>query len=158
MKTAQKKMSEPKKIGFIVATAITSFLLLFIALLSFGREDVKKCTVVIGNKTFNNVELADTAEKLVMGLSGRQAKQTMLFKFPASGYYSFWMKDMLFSLDLVWISDKMKVVNIDRNLAPCANITNCERYNPPEPIMYVLELPAGTAHSLKINQTVQIKY
>ena len=60
----------------------------------------------IGEETFI-VEIADNDEERVRGLSLREpieANRGMLFIFDVSGNYSFWMKDMLFALDIIWIN------------------------------------------------------
>jgi len=44
--------------------------------------------------------------------------QAMLFIFDKPGYYPFWMKDMKFSLDIVWASGNKQVVDIQKNIAP----------------------------------------
>lgn len=97
------------------------------------------------------VEIADIQEKRIQGLSGRQSlpeNQGMLFVFNTSDHYSFWMKDMNFDLDFVWIKGD-EVVEITRNVRP-------EDYQPPKSlssknkINKVLELNAGVAEKLNI--------
>jgi uncharacterized membrane protein (UPF0127 family) len=69
----------------------------------------------------------------------------MLFIFPVPSLYGFWMKDMRFPIDIVWISDN-RVVGISHNIPPAAQQSLVlPRYYPPRPVSLVLELPAGTA-------------
>src|SRR5690242_15708811 len=52
------------------------------------------------------VKKADTPAKQQQGLSGTASlplDQGMLFIFPKDGTYAFWMKDMNYSLDIIWI-------------------------------------------------------
>ena len=97
------------------------------------------------------VEIADTPEKQEKGLSGRDSLpegQGMLFVFPKSDHYSFWMKDMKFGLDFVWIEGD-KVVEITPRVRP-------EDYQPPkamisgEKVDKVLEISAGMAEKLSV--------
>ena len=80
-----------------------------------------------------------------MGLSYRKflpSDQGMLFIFPESGSYGFWMKDMNFSLDMVWLDQDKKVVGIVTNATP---ESYPDVFMPPSLIKYVLELNAGVA-------------
>src|SRR3989338_5701660 len=52
------------------------------------------------------VTVADTPESRERGLSGRDglaSDEGMLFVFQNDGYHTFWMKDMLFSIDIIWL-------------------------------------------------------
>lgn len=95
------------------------------------------------------IEVADSEEERSQGLSGRKSldgKEGMLFVFPGGNAYpSFWMKDMLFPLDIIWI-DNSKVVKIEKNIpAPDkgAGDASLTLYHPDKPIDYVLEVNAG---------------
>ena len=71
----------------------------------------------------------------------------MLFVFPEPRQPSFWMRGVLFALDLIWIRDGM-VVQIDASVPPSPKDTpddQLPRYQPDEPITHVLELTAGSA-------------
>lgn len=97
------------------------------------------------------VEIADTPEKREKGLSDRDSlpeDQGMLFVFPESDYHLFWMKNMRFGLDFIWLQGS-KVVEITLRIKP-------EDYQPPnvmkpkEKVDKVLEVNAGTAEKLNI--------
>lgn len=107
-----------------------------------------------------NVEVADTAAKQEKGLSGRQSMpqdQGMLFVFQKPGYYSFWMKDMKFSLDFVWISGG-EVTEITEGVDPAdyqsvsASSRGGQLKNlvPQKEVDKVLEVNAGTVKRLGI--------
>lgn len=64
-------------------------------------------------------ETALTAEKQAKGLGGRKnlgANRAMFFEFKRAGQYGFWMKDMNFDLDIIWILDD-KIVYIAKNVS-----------------------------------------
>ncbi|OGZ33897.1 MAG: hypothetical protein A2Y98_03465 [Candidatus Portnoybacteria bacterium RBG_19FT_COMBO_36_7] len=97
------------------------------------------------------VEVADTAQKQVQGLSGRSSlpeNQGMLFIFDRPDHYSFWMKEMNFTLDFIWISGR-QIVQINENIQP-------QDYQPPktltpnEKVDMVLEVNAGLVQKMNI--------
>jgi len=111
------------------------------------------------NDTKIFVEVADTVQKQAQGLSGRDSlpeNQGMLFVFNQPNYYSFWMKEMKFPLDFVWIDNK-QVAEITQNVQP-------QDYQPPktltpkEKVDMVLEINAGEAEKLNIKVGDKIIY
>ena len=99
------------------------------------------------------VDIADTEIKQAQGLSGRQRlaqNQGMLFEFgPTLTRPEFWMKDMGFDLDFVWIQQN-KIIGITKNVpAPAAGTPDSELklYNPPVAVNEVVEVDAGWAES-----------
>lgn len=108
--------------------------------------------VTIGNNTWN-VEIAGNEQDRVNGLSSRKTlypKKGMLFAFDKMGTQSFWMKDMLISLDMIFFDDNWKIVEIDSNLSPSSFP---EIFGNKIKSQYVLEINAGEADSygLKVN-------
>ena len=81
---------------------------------------MKKALVNIGSRAFR-ADVADNMFTRAKGLSGRAvlaADEAMLFVFPLAWRYSFWMKDMKFNLDIVWIRNGA-IVDVSENvLAP----------------------------------------
>ena len=102
------------------------------------------------NEARINVLVADTQQERAAGLSGYAGLPEdagMLFVFPEPRQPSFWMRGVLFALDLIWIRDGM-VVQIDASVPPPPPNTpddQLPRYHPTEPITHVLELTAGSA-------------
>ncbi len=89
------------------------------------------------------VEAADTDDERIRGLSGREKLDpgsSMVFVFDNSATHCMWMKDMKFSLDMVWLDEDKKITEIKKNLKP-------ESF--PEEFCahgkYVIEMNAGTA-------------
>ena len=114
----------------------------------------------VGEKIIK-VEIADTDLKLKRGLSGREKiedDEGMLFVVPENSIPSFWMKDMKFPIDIIWIDD-LKVVGILENLpVPSETESELPRYQPKYPIDYVLEVKAGFAkdNNIKIGDEVEL--
>ncbi len=113
-------------------------------------------TIQLGRQTIR-VSVADTESTRKQGLSGRSGlagDEGMLFVFPKDGNYAFWMKDMRFSIDILWLSSDGVVVYMAQNVSPD---TYPQNFAPNTPARYVLELPAGYAgaHTLEIGDMVE---
>lgn len=105
-------------------------------------------TITVGSTTFD-VEMATTMAEQSCGLSGRTGlgdNQGMLFPFGSGGQQTFWMKDMTFSLDMIWISDG-KVVGAAQDVPPPLpgiQLWQLKLYSSPPDTDTVLEVNAGT--------------
>jgi uncharacterized membrane protein (UPF0127 family) len=100
------------------------------------------------------LEVVADEEQRAQGLMFRDQLRPntgMLFVFPSDGEYSFWMKNTLIPLDMIWIDTSQTIVHIKRDVPPC-KIENCPSYGPGVQSRYVLELAAGEAakHNLKV--------
>lgn len=123
---------------------------------SLPQKQVAITSVMIGKKTVK-VEVMDTDEKRSQGLSGRTALpdgQGLLFDFTNvdNRLPGFWMKEMLFDIDILWIADN-KVIAINRNVPkpdPNIPLRQLPVYYPPAEVDYVLEVPAGFSERNKI--------
>jgi uncharacterized membrane protein (UPF0127 family) len=115
--------------------------------------------VIIGTTTVA-VEVADTEASREQGLSDRAGlaqNSGMLFVFDTPGNPGFWMKDMEFSLDMLFIDTNGTIVTLDQNLSPDSYHQNPPQvFYPASAIQYVLEVPAGfaAAHGIVQGQTV----
>ncbi len=115
-----------------------------------GQPTLPTKQMQIGTTTLT-VEIASTEQERTDGLSGRLSllpAHGMLFIFDSPGEYGFWMKEMRFSLDIIFINNA-KVVTVDANLSPQ---TYPEAFYPLSPAQYVLEVPAGFASEHSIMQ------
>jgi uncharacterized protein len=96
------------------------------------------------------VALADTPAKQSKGLGGCKnvpRNAGMYFAFTDEQQRIFWMKDMLTSIDIIWLKDD-KVVGIEKNvsnLPPRVPDSELPTYTSPVPIDAVLEVGAGKA-------------
>ena len=101
------------------------------------------------------VEIADTPSKFSQGLMYRTylAKEHgMLFKFPYSKAWAFWMKNTLIPLDIIWLNENKRVIYFLDKVQPCINSSECPLYSPlnTNKAKYVLELGAGERERLHI--------
>jgi len=116
--------------------------------------------VIIGDIKIK-VEVADDPVEMQAGLSGRESldeNHGMLFVFAEPGQPAFWMKDMKFPIDIIWIQND-RVVDLAPNL-PVVAAEFLSTYAPKEPANYVLEVNAGFVeeHGVKVGDRVDIKY
>ena len=98
--------------------------------------------VQIGGQSVR-VDLAMSAEAQTRGLSGRASLpegEGMLFIFDRPGKHMFWMRDMNFTIDIIWITEDWRVVYIEKNAAP---ESYPKFFGPDAYVKYVLEVPAG---------------
>ncbi|KKT82583.1 MAG: hypothetical protein A3B99_03250 [Candidatus Yanofskybacteria bacterium RIFCSPHIGHO2_02_FULL_44_12b] len=129
-----------KKISLIAAAIV----LLFFVLKSSDTDQANEQKITIGRAGLR-VETADTASERQKGLSGRNSlgdEWGMLFIFPYPQTPGFWMKDMKFPLDIIWIGPDKSVMDIARNIS---SETFPAIFRPPGPVLYVLEVNAGWA-------------
>ena len=113
-------------------------------------SNLKQGKVKIDGVTFN-VLVADTPIDRRTGLSGRKeigTREGMLFVFDQNGKQSIWMKDMLFPIDIIWISENYHIVEIKRDATPDSYP---EVFSNIRPARYVLELPAGSIDTFSLN-------
>jgi uncharacterized membrane protein (UPF0127 family) len=100
----------------------------------------------ITEKNFTiEVQLADSVDLQALGLSGRDGlskKSGLLFVFNQDAYYPFWMKDMSFAIDIIWINADKKIVHIEHAIQP---YTYPQTFASPELARYVLEVASGIA-------------
>ena len=104
------------------------------------------------------VMIASTSEQQSLGLGGRDslpANEGMLFPFASPGRYGFWMKDMRFSLDMVWIAPDKSVMAVIQDISPA---TYPEVLYPPGDISYVLELNADSAVKFGIATSTKLVF
>ncbi|OGG80718.1 hypothetical protein A3A39_00130 [Candidatus Kaiserbacteria bacterium RIFCSPLOWO2_01_FULL_54_13] len=118
---------------------------------------VASSTVQLNDRTVR-VTVADSNEERERGLSGRGGlapDEGMLFIFPEDGVYSFWMKDMRFAIDILWISREGVVVDVRENVSP---ETFPAVFEPRIEARYVLELPAGWVkeYSVEVGDVVRL--
>lgn len=108
-----------------------------------GISNTERPAVEINGRVIG-VEIADSFEKQRQGLSDREELTQgtgMLFVWDNKQVRTFWMKNMYFPLDIIWITDG-QVVNISENLPPEGEVPK-NTYSSIFPVDYVLEVNAG---------------
>jgi uncharacterized protein len=163
--------------SYIIVLLITISLLSISAYFIFDKP--KPASVLRNNKTYQtelrhdakiligsseiSVQTAKTSEEKAKGLSGKKflnEDEGMVFVFLNKTYPAFWMIDMNFPIDIIWISEDT-IVHIDENVPPPEpeqNEKNLPLYRPPEAINYVLEVNAGFSqkNGIKVGDKVDL--
>lgn len=123
--------------------------LIFVMGTTFLNKPFRQSRVTIGGKTVK-VEVAQSIKDKEKGLSGRAGLPEgsgMLFVFPKPDYYGFWMKDMNFPIDIIWIGQDYKVVDVSADVSPA---TFPKIFLPKEPAQFVLEVNSGWSKETKV--------
>lgn len=104
------------------------------------------------------VDVVNTPETRGRGLSGREQlgkDEGMWFVFDHPARYGFWMKDMNFPIDIIWLDDRYRVVHIEANVSPN---TYPKSFTPDEESLYVLEVAAGRAEVAGITEGATLTF
>jgi uncharacterized membrane protein (UPF0127 family) len=135
--------------------------ILFVALFAYGKSNATVLDImhISINSTAIAVEVANTPKTIQQGLSGRSSLKPgtgMWFVFHKPDQYGFWMADMRFPIDIIWVGSDLHIVDITKSAAP-ESYPNI--FKPREPARYVLEVPAGFAlhNAIKIGDRVIIR-
>lgn len=138
------------------AIVVLFAVVLIITLLVTGK---KTTTAQINNQTFK-VEVAKTETERQIGLSGKESLSSdkgMLFVFDNPDYHSFWMKDMKFPIDIIYLSGEKVVTVVENAEPPTSPNENLVIYQPEEKADRVLEVNAGTVQKYKITKGSVVK-
>ena len=142
-----------------------SFLFLFLMLLSsvaykeienvLAQEQEQNQTSLVTVGGVNLItSLSTTPDSQSKGLAIKDSlneNEGMLFIFEIPQKYSFWMKDMKFPIDIIWINSDGKIVHIEKNLPPCVFLLPCPSYTPNDDSLYVLEVVSNFTNKFDIN-------
>lgn len=132
---------------------------LWLATTSFVQHrvlNIKQNPYLEIGETKLKTEIADDEAKRTLGLSRRAslpAGQGLLFIFDTPGQYGFWMKDMNFPIDIIWIDANWQIADITAKVSP---ESFPQIFYPRATIKYVLETNAGWAlkNNLQIGESV----
>ncbi len=153
MESLSKFLKE--NIRLLLGAIVVIFLALLIISYVLSRQTTK---VTVGTTTFN-AKIADSEKEREIGLSKTNKltdKEGMLFLFENSSKYSFWMKDMKFPIDIIFIRNG-KVVDVVKNAKPVNANSPLDIYQPEEEADKVLEINAGLSDKLNIVKGTIIK-
>lgn len=151
-------IKNPAFAGLIILVVVSLvFILSFkLAATNCGSDYRSDETININGQQMH-LQVAKTSKELTQGLSGKAcigADQAMLFDLGRPGDYSFWMKGMHFSIDIVWLNSKREVIAIDKDVSPR---TYPKSFDASQPVGYVIEMQAGRAAELGIKNGDLIK-
>lgn len=136
----------------------TSLLFVFI-LLFLNVLYAQEYKMICFSQLCLNVELAQSNSEREKGLMLRKQlndDEGMLFIFEQDGVYGFWMKNMLISLDILWLDKNMEIVDISERVKPC--LDECVPFYPQKEVRYVLEVREGFVEKNNIKRGQILKF
>lgn len=133
---------------------LTSFI--FLGMSKSAPEPVTSGQIRLGEALFN-LEIADSDAERVRGLSYRERlpeDNALLFVFDNEERHGIWMKDMYFSIDIVWLDKDKRVIHTEENISP---ETFPKVFKPASSSLYVIELNSGTVKekNIKVGDLVE---
>jgi uncharacterized protein len=133
-------------------------------ILNFDESKTKSLPHQV-NVTINNVKLqadvALTPDEQTKGLAIKdtlKSNEGMLFPYDKPRILSFWMKDMKFPIDILWLNADKRVAHIEESLQPCSPLLPCLSYAPDVQAQYVLETVAGFSSSHGITEGTPVEF
>ena len=116
--------------------------------------------VELGGQRYQ-VEVADDDAERARGLMFRDelaAGTGMIFLHDREEPQAYWMKNTKIPLDILYFDNARKLVAQQRDVPPCTAGDACPPYPSNAPARYVLELNAGEAAKLKLQNGAQLKF
>lgn len=168
-----KRVPVSMRLAGLAAVCLITLGIIVWSLLPYGKTGAVDCAfripdpdgpqpVVYGDavprKTCMGLERAVTNSARTLGLSNRPsmpADRGMLFVYDTTGEYCMWMKDMRFSLDMLWLNSRHEIVSTKENVTPD---TYPRSFCGPADAQYVVEVNAGIikAADLRLGQRLKL--
>jgi uncharacterized membrane protein (UPF0127 family) len=139
-----------------LATIVVLVFIVFFLIHLFNGLTSQKVVIISDEKI--KIELAVTPTEKGQGLSNRDELSDdsgMLFVYDKYLIPSFWMKEMRFPIDIIWIKDNM-VMGYEKQVYPQGADEQLAIYRPKTFVNYVLEVNAGfiDEHGVKIGDKI----
>lgn len=151
------KEKKQKSLSFYIETRVALIIVVLIlgalALIFVGgTENLKIVDIATEERTVRvYAEVADEPSEWQEGLMNRRTlneQSGMLFVFDEEGPRTFWMKNTLIPLDMIFVAQNLTIVDI-ATMQPCT-ADPCQTYTSSAPALYVLEVNAGFAERNRI--------
>lgn len=134
--------------------------LLLVGLLMAGCSTINGQWVELDGQRYT-VEIADNDAERARGLMFRDRlaqDSGMLFIHEREAPQAYWMKNTRIPLDILYFDNDRKLVSQQRDVPPCALGNACPPYPSDAPARYVLELNAGEATRLQLQDGMQLRF
>ena len=147
--------------SYIILASVLFLLFSFITEGALAQEfSYAHATVITPKGVSIPVEVSDTPEKRSLGLGKRDKLENgwgMLFVFERRILHSFWMKNMRFPIDIIWL-DNQRIVELAENVPPPQEGESPKVMEPRLPSNFVLELESGRARALGLKVRQKLSY
>jgi uncharacterized membrane protein (UPF0127 family) len=103
-------------------------------------------------------KISDTLTKKIIGLMYEKnisSKEGMIFIFNKETNIPIWMRNMKFSIDVLWLDSNKKIVHIEKNLKP-ARMLDFRTYGGHIKARYVVEIKSGLVKKHHINRNSEV--
>lgn len=144
-----------------IVSAVVFLLFSFITEGALAQEfKYAHATVITPKGVSIPVEVSDTPEKRSLGLGKRDKLVNgwgMLFVFEKRIPHSFWMKNMRFPIDIIWL-DNQRIVELAENVPPPQEGESPKVMEPRLPSNFVLEIESGRARALGLKVGQKLSY
>ena len=139
-----------KKIFIVLLSLFIIFLILFVN----SPRGIKYSPSITIDKVSFTVDVAKTPQQQQKGLAiynSLPSNRGMVFLFNQPDYYTFWMKDMKFPIDIIYIRQN-KIVDIFKDVPlPASPLAPLPVLKPKKPADTVLEINAGLSEKYGFN-------
>lgn len=162
----QKEKKKKLVYSFVVVGVVIIIFLGVWSLFTAPPKDVLPPQACFKNGLCLELIFADTAESQEIGYSNYSVYpegKAMIFPFDPlrdAEMATMWMKDMKFPIDILWVSQRNRVMHLEKSAQPCDS-PPCEIFSPTvnEKVKYVIEIPAGTSldNSFFVGDLVTLK-
>jgi len=125
-----------------------------------STDDDHTRLLTLPNGTKIRVEVMMRPEDMARGMMFRDslaADRGMLFIHGSPGNYPYWMFQVKIPLDMMWLDESRKIVEISENTPPCPpGAKKCPTYGGHQRALFIVELAAGSVsrHHLRIGDTL----
>ena len=147
--------------AYIILASVLFLLFSFITEGALAQElSYAHATVITPKVVSILVEVSDTPEKRSLGLGKRDKLKKgwgMLFVFEKRIPHSFWMKNMRFPIDIIWL-DNQRIVELAENVPPPQEGESPKVMEPRLPSNFVLEIESGRARALGLKVGQKLSY
>lgn len=146
----------------VLILGLSVLFIVFVILYLFNlTEHPLKTTQLTINTIPMTIEQALTPSEQQKGLSGRKflaPNQGMLFNFPKEQLLYFWMINMKFPIDIIWLDKDCRILGAAQNQIPCLDQQHCPIIPSNKPAKYALEVVSGfvAQNNLSINQALMV--
>lgn len=124
---------------------------------SAAFDDQSQRDITVGGSVIHAEVVSSEAsrEQGLSGTSGLAQDAGMLFVFERDGLWGIWMKDMNYSIDILWLDAQGAIITVAPDASPD---TYPHVFYPAKPARYVIELPAGwiAAHNITVGTAVRL--
>lgn len=134
-------------------------LVAFLALSLSGCANADPHWVELAGQRYT-VEVADDEAERARGLMFRDSLADghgMLFIHEQTGPLAYWMKNTRIPLDILYFDESLALVSQQRDVPPCSGGNACPAYPSRAPARYVLELNAGEAARLGVQDGARLQ-